>query len=93
ERGLFSFIRRSHGGGEVVVLVNATPVSRTDFRLGVGAPGFYREIFNSDSEIYGGTNVGNLGGVQSEPIESHWRENSIVMQVPPLSTVMLRREG
>jgi 1,4-alpha-glucan branching enzyme len=93
ERSLFSFIRRSHGGGEVVVLVNATPMVRRDFRLGVGAPGFYREIFNSDSEIYGGTNVGNLGGVQSQDIESHWREHSIVLQIPPLATVMLRREG
>lgn len=93
ERSLFSFIRRSHGGGEVVVLVNATPMVRRDFRLGVGAPGFYREIFNSDSEIYGGTNVGNLGGVQSQAIESHWREHSIVLQIPPLATVMLRREG
>lgn len=92
ERSLFSFIRRSRDGGEVVVVVNATPVVRKDFRLGVAAPGFYREIFNSDSEIYGGSNVGNFGGVQSEPVESHLREQSIRLQIPPLSTMMLRRE-
>lgn len=75
------------------MIINATPVVRRDFRLGVAAPGYYREIFNSDSDIYGGTNVGNLGGVPSQPVESHWREHSIVIQIPPLATLMLRREN
>lgn len=92
EHSLFSFIRRSRTGGEVVVVVNATPVVRNDYRLGVATAGYYSEIFNSDAEVYGGTNVGNLGGVHSEPVESHWREHSIVLQIPPLSTVMLRRD-
>ncbi|MCB1230556.1 MAG: 1,4-alpha-glucan branching protein GlgB [Verrucomicrobiae bacterium] len=92
EHSLFSFIRRSRNGGEVVVVVNATPVVRRDYRLGVGTAGYYTEIFNSDAEVYGGTNVGNLGGVHSEPIESHWREHSLVLQIPPLATIMLRRD-
>lgn len=92
EHSLFSFIRRSRTGGEVVIVVNATPVVRNDYRLGVATAGYYTEIFNSDAEIYGGTNVGNLGGVHSEHVESHWREHSIVLQIPPLSTVMLRRD-
>lgn len=93
ERGLFSFIRRNRSGGEIVVMVNATPMVRRDFRLGVGAAGFYREVFNSDSENYGGTNLGNLGGVASQAIESHWREHSIVLQIPPLATLVLKRDG
>ena len=46
--------------------MNATPVVRYDYRLGVPEAGFYREIINTDGETYGGSNVGNLGGVQSE---------------------------
>ena len=74
----------------VVVVANFTPVPRTDYRIGVCYPGFYTEIVNSDSQVYGGSNVGNKGGVQSEKIESHGRENSIQLQLPPLSLVILK---
>ena len=50
----------------VVFVVNATPVVRYNYRLGVPEAGFYREIINTDAETYGGSNVGNLGGVRSE---------------------------
>ena len=47
----------------LVFVVNATPVVRGGYRLGVSAPGFYEEILNTDAETYGGSNVGNGGGV------------------------------
>ena len=50
----------------IVVVANFTPVLREDYRVGVPEPGFYREIMNTDAEKYGGTNVGNLGGVHAE---------------------------
>ena len=73
-------------------LVNATPIVRHNYRLGVPKPGFYREIINTDSETYGGSNVGNLGGVKSEAVEWMGREQSILIQLPPLATVAFKRE-
>jgi 1,4-alpha-glucan branching enzyme len=65
---------------------------RHNYRLGVPRPGFYREIINTDAETYGGSNVGNLGGVRSEDV--HWmgREQSILIQLPPLATLAFKAE-
>ena len=49
-------------------MCNFSPVVHRDYRLGLPGPGFYREIVNTDSEWYGGSNVGNDGGVQAEPV-------------------------
>ncbi len=72
----------------VVVACNFTPVLRSGYRIGVPRPGYYAERLNTDAEIYGGGNVGNMGGVytQAKP----WLEQpySIVVQVPPLATVI-----
>jgi 1,4-alpha-glucan branching enzyme len=81
------------GRGEMIVfIVNATPIVRHNYRLGVPRAGFYREIINTDADTYGGSNVGNLGGVQSEGV--HWmeREHSILIQLPPLATVAFKFE-
>ena len=73
-------------------VVNATPVVRHDYRLGVPGAGFYREIINTDAETYGGSNVGNLGGVQSEDRQWMARQHSILIQLPPLATVAFKLE-
>jgi 1,4-alpha-glucan branching enzyme len=65
ENSVVSFMRKSQEGELVVFIVNATPMVRHDYRLGVPHAGFYREIINTDAETYGGSNVGNLGGVRS----------------------------
>jgi 1,4-alpha-glucan branching enzyme len=62
-------------------------VVRGGYRLGVPKPGFYKEILNTDADIYGGGNVGNLGGVQSEPIPWQGREHSVQIELPPLALV------
>src|SRR3954470_7234272 len=92
ENSVVSFLRKSREGDVVVFVVNATPVVRYNYRLGVPESGFYREIINSDGETYGGSNVGNFGGVQAEPGEWMGREHSIIIHLPPLATVALKRE-
>jgi len=65
---------------------------RQNYRLGVPRSGFYREIINTDAETYGGSNVGNLGGVHSEPVPWMGREHSILIQLPPLGTLAFKAE-
>jgi 1,4-alpha-glucan branching enzyme len=86
----FSYIRSAANPDQfLVVLVNFTPVPRQSYRIGVPKGGFYREVLNSDSEHYGGGNMGNGGGVAAE--ETAWGEfsHSIVVTVPPLAMVIL----
>ncbi|MEW6752428.1 MAG: alpha amylase C-terminal domain-containing protein, partial [Candidatus Latescibacterota bacterium] len=93
ENSVVSFLRRTHGGGRLVVFVlNFTPVPRFPYRIGVPQPGFYREVLNSDARRYGGCNVGNGGGVLAEPIPWHAHPHSVELQVPPLGMLALRRE-
>jgi 1,4-alpha-glucan branching enzyme len=92
ENSVVSFLRKSQGGSVVVFVVNATPVVRYDYRLGVPGAGFYREVINTDGETYGGSNVGNFGGIQSEARKWMGREHSILIHLPPLATVALRLE-
>ena len=54
------------------------------------AAGRYAEVLNSDSEIYGGSNVGNAGGVEAEAHPMHGFDYSISLAVPPLGSVLLR---
>ncbi|MCY2962635.1 MAG: 1,4-alpha-glucan branching protein GlgB, partial [Planctomycetota bacterium] len=74
----------------VVVVLNCTPVPREGYRIGVPQAGYYVEVLNSDAAIYGGSNVGNLGGVYSEPIAMHGHPQSLSLCVPPLSTLILK---
>lgn len=91
KHSLFTFIRRSRQGETIVVAVNATPVPREGYRLGVPEAGFYEEILNSDSELYGGANVGSLGGIPSQDHEAHGRPQSIQVNIPPLGTVLFKK--
>ena len=76
----------------IAFVVNATPMVRHDYRLGVPESGFYREIINTDAETYGGSNVGNYGGAQSENTPWMAREHSIMIHLPPLATVAFKLE-
>ena len=55
------------------------------------APGWYRELLNSDAELYGGSNVGNAGGVATDPVAAHGFAQSLRLTVPPLGVVLLQR--
>ena len=89
EESLYAWIRRGRGEtAPVVVVCNFTPVERAPLRLGVPAAGIWAERINSDATEYGGSGRGNLGSVQSEPVEYHGRSDSIEIGVPPLSTLI-----
>ncbi|HEX5633604.1 MAG TPA: alpha amylase C-terminal domain-containing protein, partial [Gemmatimonadales bacterium] len=79
------------GGGpgpQVLVACNFTPVPRHGYRVGLPLAGRWREILNSDAPIYGGSGLGNLGGVQGEPVAWHGRAQSALLTLPPLGVVM-----
>jgi 1,4-alpha-glucan branching enzyme len=89
---VISFIRRAKDPAEVtVMLANFTPVPRPGYRIGVPHAGWYRELLNSDASFYGGSGIGNLGGVMTEPVASHGYGQSLSLVVPPLGFVMLKR--
>ncbi len=89
EQSVLSFAR--HGDiEEVLVVLNLTPVPREGYRIGVDRPGVYREIFSSDSEHYGGSNVGNPLPLQSEAVPAMNREHSITVTLPPLGGILLQ---
>jgi 1,4-alpha-glucan branching enzyme len=72
-----------------LVACNFTPLPRHGYRVGVPLPGFWREAINTDAQVYGGSNVGNLGGVRSDELSSHGRAHSLSLTLPPLATVIL----
>lgn len=91
DNSVLSFIRRGKDPSDFVVAVcNFTPVVRHNYRVGVSEPGFYRELLNTDAEIYAGSNVGNWGGVQAEPIPHLDRPYSLNLTLPPLAAVFLK---
>ena len=93
-RCTLSFVRRGAAGGLVLVVCNFAPVVHHGFRLGVPAAGRWHERLNTDSAYYGGSNVGTpLGGAASEPVHSHGRAQSLVLNLPPLATVFLEWIG
>ena len=75
------------------MVCNFTPVVRETYRVGVPHPGFYAEEINTDSELYGGSNVGNGGGVEAEAVPCHGQPCSLVLTLPPLATLILRAAG
>ncbi len=77
---------------EIIAVFNMTPVPRSNYIIGVNRKGFYREIFNSDSDHYGGSGMGNYGGVYSKEFGSHGRPSSIEITIPPLGSVFFVRE-
>ncbi|MFQ5734701.1 MAG: alpha amylase C-terminal domain-containing protein, partial [Planctomycetaceae bacterium] len=87
----YAYIRYADDPNDFVVVVgNFTPVPRKRYRVGVPQTGFYSEILNSDAEIYGGTNVGNGGGVYTEPVRQHDFKQSLTITLPPLAMVIFK---
>jgi 1,4-alpha-glucan branching enzyme len=88
EKSCISFLRKAADPSDCIVFAcNFTPVPREKYSVGVPAPGFYREILNSDSAFYGGSNMGNAGGVMSSNVKSHGRPYTISITLPPLAVV------
>ncbi len=91
ENSVLSLVRYGRHGREPVLMVfNFTPVPRPEYLIGVPHAGYYEERLNSDSAIYGGSNVGNGGGVWSVPLPAHGFDQSIRVTVPPLGCLLLK---
>ena len=92
EHSIISAIRRARDPNDfTIVVANFTPVPRTDYRIGVPAGGWYREVLNSDAAIYGGGNIGNSGGVHAGHDPRHGHDHSMSLVVPPLGFVLLKK--
>jgi 1,4-alpha-glucan branching enzyme len=91
DQSVLSFIRKG-GTTDTVVLVvcNFTPVPRSGYRVGVPRGGFWREILNSDASEYGGSGMGNGGGLVADSTPSHGQHFSLNLTLPPLAVVFLR---
>ena len=92
-QSVISYLRKGREGEFVVVVLNLTPVPRHDYRIGVPLPGKYREVLNSDAEIYGGGNLGN-GSRAIETENWPWmnRSHSLSLTLPPLAGIVLAFE-
>jgi 1,4-alpha-glucan branching enzyme len=91
---VFAFLRQgAEGDPPVLVVCNMTPAPRHHYRIGVPQPGHWREIANTDSRFYGGSDMGNDGGVATTADAAHGEPQSLDLTLPPLATIMLRAEG
>ncbi|MFN8856222.1 MAG: 1,4-alpha-glucan branching enzyme, partial [Planctomycetaceae bacterium] len=87
----YSWIRHAKNQRDsVIVVMNCTPVPREGYRVGIPTAGYFVELFNSDASIYGGSNLGNLGGIYSEPVPQHGLPHSLKITLPPLAVLILR---
>jgi len=94
ESSVLSLIRKGKSTPTVVLAVcNFTPVPRAGYRIGAPRGGFWREALNSDATTYGGSGVGNLGGVETEATPLHGRPCSLTVTLPPLSVVFFTNQA
>jgi 1,4-alpha-glucan branching enzyme len=90
EASAISYLRKDGDGGLALVVCNFTPIVRPGYLVGVPVGGFWREVLNTDSESYGGSGVGNMGGVDTLPFGTHGRDHALSLTLPPLAVVVLR---
>jgi 1,4-alpha-glucan branching enzyme len=91
DNSVVAFMRKARAGAPLVFVVNATPVIRENYRVGAPGEGFYQEILNTDAAAYGGSNVGNYGGVHAEAIPWQGQSHSIMLRLPPLAVSGFKR--
>jgi 1,4-alpha-glucan branching enzyme len=91
ERSVLIYERIARDGRRVVAALNFTPVPRHNQRIGVTAPGVWRELLNTDATELGGSGQGNFGAVEAAPVRAHGRELSINVTLPPLGAVWFGR--
>ena len=92
DQSVLSYLRRDRKGRNLLVAMNFTPVPREGYRIGCPNPGLWREIFNSDSEWYGGSNIGNGAGLLAEDTPWMGYPHSLVLTLPPLGAVIIMAE-
>ena len=93
EQSVLSFLRRPRDGSALLLVVcNFTPVPRMNYVVGVPGGGYWREIANSDATLYGGSGMGNLGGIEAAPVAAHGRFHSLAITLPPLAVLMFKAD-
>jgi 1,4-alpha-glucan branching enzyme len=93
DNSVVAFLRKSRTGESMAFIVNATPVVREAYRVGVNGSGWWEELINTDAQTYGGSNIGNFGGQHSEPIPWQGKSHSLLLRLPPLAVVGLKRKA
>jgi 1,4-alpha-glucan branching enzyme len=92
ENSVIAYLRKAADGSPVLVVCNFTPVLRTNYIVGVPRGGYWKELLNSDAEIYGGGGKGNYGGVHAAPVPAYERTHSLTLTLPPLGIVIMKPE-
>ena len=93
ENSVFAFLRLAPTTPPLLAVCNMTPAPRHGYRVGVPVAGSWREVFNSDAEVYGGSGVGNQGADRSEAVPAHGEAQSLALTLPPLAAVYFVSEG
>jgi 1,4-alpha-glucan branching enzyme len=94
EHSILSFLRRGEAGSQpALVVVNLTPVPHSDYRVVMPEAGYYRECLNTDSERYGGSNMGNVGGVQTREDADRKAEHYLNITLPPLAALVFEKSS
>jgi len=94
DASVISLMRKGKTTATIVLAIcNFTPVPRPNYRVGAPRGGYWQEVLNSDAADYGGSNMGNIGGVEAAPVPLHGRSHSLTITLPPLSVVFFRSGG
>ena len=93
DQSTLTFLRRGkQADPDILVACNFTPLPRINFRIGTPCTDYWQEILNSDSAIYGGSGMGNLGGIATVPVASHGQSVSVGLTLPPLAIVVFKAQ-
>ncbi len=91
DNSVYTFVRRGKNPDDLILVVlNATPVVRYGYHVGVPREGYYEEVLNTDAAHYGGSNVGNMGGLSAGDYAWQGRRHSLALTLPPLAAVFLK---
>lgn len=91
DNSVIAFRRIDEKGKEIIVVCNFTNVERCDYRIGIPKKGAYKIVFNSDDVDFGGEGKGNKGKLKTESINMHGFEQSISLDLPPMSAIYIKK--
>jgi len=92
EKSVVSFVRRGYNSDDTLLVVcNFTPIVRENYLVDVPSGGYWLEMLNSDAELYGGSGVGNFGGVEAGPVAAGDMYHSLMLRLPPLGVLFFKQ--
>ena len=94
EKSVVSFVRRGNNADDTLLVVcNFTPIVRENYLVGVPSGGYWHEVLNSDTALYGGSGVGNFGGVEAGPVTIGEMYHSLMLRLPPLGVLFFKQKS